>query len=52
MAWTSKIVHIYHQMEAISKLATAPVHCIFTFIRKEIVRNLLTFGRPYVIIYM
>ena len=24
MVWTSKIVHIDHQMEAISKLATAP----------------------------
>ena len=25
MVWTSKIVHIDHQMEAISKLATAPL---------------------------
>ena len=35
MVWTSKIVHIDHQMEVISKLATAP--CFF--ISSEIFRK-------------
>lgn len=26
MVWTSKIVHVDHQMEVISKLATAPFY--------------------------